>query len=114
MAGLTRRVAGVLGLSVWMGVLAGCGEPRGTGKHGELYLHSSEEVASGLYTSIRINDLRTWPEHIDPMEADRVERWDFKGTTLDIQAPPGVRLRDHPEAGAGQLPDGRLRAAHAL
>jgi hypothetical protein len=72
-----------------MGVLAGCGEPRGTGKHGELYLHSSEEVASGLYTSIRINDLRTWPEHIDPMEADRVERWDFKGTTLDIQAPPG-------------------------
>jgi len=110
MAGLTRRGAGVLGLSVWMAVLAGC-EPRGTGKHGELYLQSSEEAASGLYTTVRINDLRTWPEHIDPLEADRVERWDFKGTRLEVRAPAGFEFEiTLEEAQAHYLPGGyRLR-----
>ncbi|REG22928.1 hypothetical protein ATI61_118133 [Archangium gephyra] len=72
-----------------MTVLAGCEEPRGTGKDGELYVLSSGEVASGLYTTVRINDWRTWPEHSDPVDSDRLERWDFKGTTLEVQAPPG-------------------------
>ncbi|HEX5751585.1 MAG TPA: hypothetical protein VFZ09_35515 [Archangium sp.] len=111
MAMLTRRGAGALGLIAWMAVVAGCEEPRGTGKHGELYLHSSEEVASGLYTTVRLNDLRTWPEHIDPMEADRVERWDFKGTTLEVQAPPGFDFEvSREESPARYLPGGyRLR-----
>ena len=87
---MAKREAGVLGLSVWLALLAGCGEPRGTGKHGELYIRlPPSEVAAGLTAAIRIDDLRTWPENADPVEGGRVERWDLKGTTLEVQAPAG-------------------------
>jgi len=88
-AKLARRGAGALGLSLWVAVLAGCGEPRGTGKLGELYIQPLGAVAAGLYTTVHIDDQRTWPEHSDSVDADRVERWDFEGTTLEIQAPAG-------------------------
>jgi hypothetical protein len=85
-----KREAAVLTLGLWLAVLAGCGESRGTGKHGELYIRFPRvAVASGLTTTIRIDDLRTWPENADPVDAERVERWDFKGTTLEVQSPTG-------------------------
>ena len=77
---------------MWLAVLAGCGEPRGTGKLEALYVHPPAPVASGLVASVRIDDLRTWPEYSDPVDAERVERWDFQGTTLDIQAPEGFEF----------------------
>jgi hypothetical protein len=87
---LAMRWTGVLGLGVWMAALTGCGEARGTGKEGELYIRKQGiELASGLFTTIRIDDLRTWPENNDPLEAERVERWDFAGTTLRVLAPAG-------------------------
>jgi hypothetical protein len=92
MAKRALRGAGALGLSVWVAVAAGCGEPRGTGKRGELYIRAPETALADFNTIIRIDDLRTWPENSDPVDADRVERWDFKGTTLEVQAPEGFNF----------------------
>lgn len=90
MAKRVKREAAVLTLGLWLAVLAGCGESRGTGKHGELYIRLPRvAVASGLTTTIRIDDLRTWPENGDLVDAERVERWNFKDTTLEVQAPTG-------------------------
>jgi hypothetical protein len=83
------RSAAVLAVSMGLTFLAGCGEPRGTGKHGELYIQAPATAVAGVVTTVSINDLRTWPENSDPVDSERVERWDFKGTTLDVQAPEG-------------------------
>ncbi len=90
MAKQAKREAGVVALGVWLAVLAGCGESRGTGKHGELYIRLPRvAIAAGLTATIRIDDLRTWPENGDLVDAERVERWNFKDTMLEVHAPAG-------------------------
>ncbi|MCP3140175.1 hypothetical protein [Pyxidicoccus xibeiensis] len=97
-------------------LLAACGgryddEPRGTGKQHQLYVRAPlAPVAMGLRTLFLIDDVRTWPEDAAPEGAERVERWDFAGTELEVDAPQGMDL----EVTRQDYPEGRLTSRYRL
>ncbi len=76
-------------LAVLSAGLLACGEaPRGTGKHGALFLHlPSYLVASGLWTRIEIPDRRYYPDGATRSYHSRQDSWNFEGATLEIDAP---------------------------
>ncbi len=83
-----RALVGVLVLGLW---LTGCGgeeAPRGRGgKLGQLHLRMpGTPTAAGLSTSVLVAELLCKG---DPDEGAPCDRWDFEGTTVEVEGPPG-------------------------
>lgn len=96
-----RRASLLLPLAL---ALAGCkgpydDEPAANGLDGVLYFRALGQVAVGAGTTARVASLRTWPAGTPIEEGpERVERWDFFGTTLTVEGLGGVEAGPDPHA----------------
>jgi hypothetical protein len=77
--------------------LAACGDerpPEGNGNQKVLYIkYPGYLPAAGLWTRIEIPNRRVYlPEGERPTADRKVATWDFEGTTLELDSPPGFQF----------------------